>query len=173
MTFSSPKEKQNFSTPEHRLAAQLRAWEMRVQAYTYEKIGKELGCTGAHAHNLVKEYSAALKEASKETAEQLRDMEISKLDAAENRLWEALDKQRSNLTVDQIGKASEKIVKISESRRKLTGLDAPQRVELGGNIYTVQATSPDCAEWGEPPKPSEKKDDPDLKKELTDSEELW
>lgn len=167
------KTSYHFATKELALAAQAKAWKMRVQAYTYAQIAEELKCSAGHAHELVSKYRELVMAEAKETAEQLRDMEISKLDAAENRLWEALDKQRSNLTVDQIGKASEKIVKISESRRKLTGLDAPQRVELGGNIYTVQATSPDCAEWGEPPKPSEKKDDPDLKKELTDSEELW
>lgn len=162
----------HYPTPEAAFAAQTRAWDMRVKAYTFAQIGKALGLSASNAYVMVCKHREYLKAESMETAEQLRDMEISKLDAAENRLWEALD-QRQDLTVDQISKAAEKIVKISESRRKLTGLDAPQKVELGGNIYTVQATSPECPEWGEPPKPPEKKEEVVKEKELTSEQEEW
>ena len=167
-----PKSSYHFPNKETSLEAQAKAWELRTKAYTYEKIGEALGCSTPTAFQMVKKYREVVLAHAKETAEQLRDLEISKLDAAENRLWEALD-QRPNLTVDQISKAAEKIVKISESRRRLTGLDAPQKVELGGNIYTVQATSPECPEWGEPPKPPEKKEEVVKEKELTSEQGEW
>ncbi|MBL9004599.1 MAG: hypothetical protein JNJ46_10150 [Myxococcales bacterium] len=39
---------------------------------------------------------------------------------------------------------------VSESRRKLFGLDAAPKVEQAGNLYTVLAASPDCPAWGQP-----------------------
>ena len=49
-----------------------------------------------------------------------------------------------------VAKLANSLRLVSESRRKLFGLDAAPKVEQAGNLYTVLAASPDCPAWGQP-----------------------
>ena len=49
-----------------------------------------------------------------------------------------------------VAKLANSLRMVSESRRKLFGLDAPANAEPVGNLYTVLAASPDCPAWGQP-----------------------
>ena len=39
---------------------------------------------------------------------------------------------------------------ILEAKRKLLGLDEPDKVQIAGVIYTVREASPDCPDWDKP-----------------------
>lgn len=122
------------------------AVRLRVQGKSYRVIAKTLECSVSAAHGYIKSEMDDLRDATRADAEHLRDIEIAKLDSLE-------DKCRSKLRhadEQDTAKLAAVIVKITESRRKLLGLDAPQRVEMSGNLYTVKEASPECSEWGEP-----------------------
>lgn len=122
------------------------ALEMRKRGLSYRAIGKKLGCSYSTAYDYIKESLEELRTKTLVSAEQLRELEIQKLDRLEQQMQKGL--HSSDLT--ERAKVAAVVVKITESRRKLLGLDAPQKVEMSGNLYTVVAASPDCAEWGLP-----------------------
>lgn len=140
--------------PEHRTkpvnltAAQRKqkAVRWRIQGWTYRQIAERLETGPGNAYRLVKEALDDLRAECKEDAAELREIEIAKLDAAEKEAWRRL---RGADDADA-AKMLNTIKGISESRRKLTGLDAPVKVEHTGKLYTVAEASPDCVEWDTP-----------------------
>lgn len=140
--------------PEHRTkpvnltAAQRKqkAVRWRIQGWTYRQIAEKLETGPGNAYRLVKEALDDLRAECKEDAAELREIEIAKLDAAEKEAWRRL---RGADDADA-AKMLNTIKGISESRRKLTGLDAPVKVEHTGKLYTVAEASPDCVEWDTP-----------------------
>ena len=142
-------ERPNQTEP-HALEANERAWEaleLRKKALSYREIARIMGCSLGAAHRYVTLALAELKAKVSESAEQLRTIEIEKLDQLEAKMKESLDREADPVAR---GKVAAVIVKITESRRKLLGLDAPQRIEHSGNLYTVKEASPDCEAWGKP-----------------------
>ena len=49
-----------------------------------------------------------------------------------------------------VAKLANSLQMVSESRRKLFGLDSAANAEPAGNLYTVLAASPDCPAWDLP-----------------------
>lgn len=132
------------------LEANERRWEAlehRKRGTSYRDIAKLMGCSLGAAHNYVTDALEELKAKVHESAEQLREIEIQKLDRLEELMKESLEQEEDPVAR---GKVAAVIVKITESRRKLLGLDAPQKVEMSGNLYTVKEASPDCDAWGKP-----------------------
>jgi hypothetical protein len=99
-----------------------------------------------------------LAETVQEPADDLRQMELDRLDALAQRVWAVLETQHvtvSNGRIVYLGNepladdapvlnAVDRLVKISESRRKLLGLDAPAKVQSEGTVrYMIDGVNPE------------------------------
>ena len=124
-----------------------RALELRKAGRTYRQIAARLQCSLGAAHKYVSSALAQLRGEVQESARELRELEIERLDDLERRLRARLKPGCSEADCARLALA---ILRVSESRRKLLGLDAPQRVEMTGNLYTVREASPDCSAWETP-----------------------
>lgn len=92
------------------------ALELRLAGKTYREIAAALGYKSPHgAYDAV---TGALAEVTREPAEELRKMELARLDALHAALWPAA------IQGDPVSVAG--ALRVSESRRKLLGLDLPE-----------------------------------------------
>lgn len=132
----------------------VKALEMRKQGCTYRQIAAALGVDLKQAHGYVSDYLKMLAEEAKESAEELRAIEIAKLDKAERECWKRLRAASDADAAKLVGQ----IKSLSESRRKLTGLDAPVKIEHAGKMYSIAEVSPECSAWDKPP-PDEPEDE--------------
>lgn len=138
-----------------------KACKLRVQGYTYAQIAEQLGYSSEKVAQV--DVSRALKsyvEYQAQSVEELRAAELAKLEAAERVVNKVLKRKhvlvnngRVVYTDDEDGHginpiiddgptlaAVDRVVKISESRRKLLpGVDAPSKVEgtVGGTVEYV------------------------------------
>ncbi|MBK5937161.1 helix-turn-helix domain-containing protein [Halorhodospira halophila] len=96
------------------------ALELRQSGMTYAAIGGELGISNAQAYRLVSAALREIREQAREEAEQLRDLEAARLDQLQHALWDKA------LGGDL--RAIDRLLRISERRAKLLGLDAPARI---------------------------------------------
>lgn len=103
------------------LERQMTALKRRMSGNTYESIAKELGyATAGGAHKAV---MAALKKTLQEPSDEMRALEVGRLD-------ELLVTHWPNRKQPQI---TDRILRIMERRAKLLGLDAPAKTELTGS----------------------------------------
>lgn len=99
------------------------AVQLRIQGYTYDEIASRLGY--AHkgsAHQAVK---AALKRTLQEPTDELRKLELERLDYIMRQLFVSFDAGDMRL--------SDNILRVIEKRHRLLGLDVPQRGEPIGS----------------------------------------
>lgn len=127
----------------------VRAFELRKAGASYRAIGADLGVSGKTAHEDVRRVLAELAEATNDSAEEYRTMELERLDhltLAAARVLQTTHplvsggKILSGFTTDgkAIGltddgprlQAIDRLLRISESRRKLLGLDAPAKTAI-------------------------------------------
>jgi hypothetical protein len=119
------------------------ACRLRVRGATFARIAEELGY--ADRRTALRGVERALRESVTEPAESLRALELARLDAWLVEAWAVME--REHVTV-QHGKvvcgadgeplrddgpvlaAIDRLVKISERRSKLLGMDAPVRAEV-------------------------------------------
>jgi hypothetical protein len=100
----------------------LQALELRKAGATFQQIADQLGYRSASgAFNAVK---AALKATLREPADELRELELTRLDAMLLPLWRRVQ------SGDE--KAVDRVLRIMERRARLLGLDAPTRGEISG-----------------------------------------
>jgi preprotein translocase subunit SecD len=99
---------------------QLRALELRKAGATYQVIAEQLGY--AQAKGAYKAVASALKLTLREPAEELRELEVARLDAMLLVLWRRV----------QAGdeKAVDRVLRIMERRARLLGLDAPTNTKV-------------------------------------------
>lgn len=109
------------TTPRRLKTAEQRsiALALRLAGATFEQIGQKLGITDSAAHKLVKKALADNATTTNDQTDTLRQIEIERLDMA--LLAIAQQVKAGNLG------AIDRWVKISESRRRLMGLDAPTK----------------------------------------------
>ena len=98
------------------------ALELRKRGMSYRQIGQELGVSRNTAHRYVTEELDELRAETRASAEQLRDLELERLDQYLARLQPKIE--------DGDEKAIATALRVQERRAKLTGLDAPQRSEV-------------------------------------------
>lgn len=107
------------------------AMRLRVKGYDYTVIAKKLGLGGENpsqlAHQLV---MAGVRAVRQESAEQMRDVEITRLDALQAIAWKAVEKASKRGDVKSVSTAVNSIVRLSDRRAKLMGLDAPVKYDL-------------------------------------------
>jgi hypothetical protein len=111
-----------------------RALDLRRRGLTYRDVAKQLGCALSIAHEYVHEAIAAIP---REAAEDVRALELAKLDASERRLARAAQKAEHAGEFGVVATVTNALTKIAERRSKLLGLDAPEKIEHSG---TVEAT---------------------------------
>ena len=113
------------------LQRQKQALELRCAGRSYRDIAEALGYRGpSGAHSAV---MSALKRTLQEPADELRKLEVARLDRM---LW-ALWKQ----VIKGDGGAIDRVLRIMERRAKLLGIDAPTRTQVtgedGGAVHLV------------------------------------
>lgn len=103
-------------------ANKLRALDLRKSGMTFQQIGVELGVSTAQAYNYVK---GALKETLQESADELRTLELERIDRLLLAVWQ-------NATLGRV-EAIDRAIKLMERRAKMLGLDAPVQLEATGS----------------------------------------
>jgi hypothetical protein len=120
------------------------ALALRRRGMTFAAIGAELGFTEQAAHRAVQRALAKLAEESRKEAVHLRTLELARLDALLEGVWS----KAISGDVPAVGA----VLKISERRAKLCGLDAPVRQELTGRDGRPMAFADALKRFGtEPP----------------------
>jgi hypothetical protein len=97
-----------------------KALDLRKQAQSYRAIATALGYSVGQAHADVQIALAELAELEHASAAEYRTMEEERLDAAAAAIWPKVTKGDLD--------AVHAWVRISESRRRMRGLDAPQKI---------------------------------------------
>jgi len=112
----------------------LRCLELRKAGKTYTEIGAEIGITASGAYRAVAREMQRLAETARDTAVQVRDLELDRLDALQAASW--------GKAMDGDATATNAILRIMERRARLLGLDAPEKVAPtspdGTRPYTEQ-----------------------------------
>jgi hypothetical protein len=107
----------------------LQALELRKAGISYARIAEALGFNSPQA--AWKAVNSALKKTVQEPADELRTLEVERLDAAAAAIYPSVKQ-------GQYG-AIDRWIKIMERRAKLLGLDAPTKTDVtsGGDKITV------------------------------------
>jgi len=133
------------------------AARLRSRGMGYRAIATEMGVDVAAAHAMVRR---ALAEIVREPAEDVIQLELAKLDdyqAAVMRVLEAKHYTVSNGRLIYLGTSEEpleddapvlaavdRLVRIAESRRKLLGADAAQKIDTTATVkYTYEGVDPE------------------------------
>jgi hypothetical protein len=118
----------NSPTAQRRIEAKeraLKALELRKKGVRYEQIAQQLGYSNrGSAHKAVMKELELLAKGCREEAAQVRDLELQRLDDLFLAAWKAI--------ADGSESAIDRALRVSESRRKLMGLDAAQKVDVNG-----------------------------------------
>jgi hypothetical protein len=96
------------------------AVQLRLAGATYTQISQQLGVSRSYAFYLVATALDRTKTRTEETAAQLRELDLSRLDAMLWGIWKTA--LAGNLL------AIDRVLKILERRAKLLGLDAPTKL---------------------------------------------
>lgn len=108
---------------------QLKALELRKAGIPYQRIAESLGYKDASgAWRAVK---AALKKTLQEPADELRQIEIERLDAMLSSIW-------ASVKQGQYG-AIDRAIKIMERKAKLLGMDAPTKTDVTSGGEKIQS----------------------------------
>lgn len=104
----------------------LEALELRKAGNSYAEIANALGYkTSSGAYRAV---MTALKKTLQDPSEEVRQLEIERLDAMLMAMWEKRDKPMY----------ADRILRIMERRAKLLGLDAPTKTDLTSKGEAIQ-----------------------------------
>lgn len=133
----------------------LKIWQMRGSGMSHSDIGKALDLS-------IRAVSAALsrqarklnREAAYDYPEVMR-LELERLDKLQASIWPLAQHRKitlgdgSEVVVEPDLKAVETLLKISQDRRKLLGLDAPQRLDISQDVkHTLHgATSSEAIDY--------------------------
>lgn len=124
--------------------------ELRMRGWNFRKIGEAVGCNGSYAYKVMRTELDRLIEKTALSTQQLRKLELEKLDVMETKLAPAVQKN-SNIAIRTW-------LKVLERRSKFLGLDAPTKIE--GSITgsaNVQIYLPENHR-GDQPEPPEDED---------------
>ncbi len=95
---------------------------LRIGGATYREIGEALGASRHGAHELVKKELQRLRRDALEAADDLRAIEVARLESLHLALWP----QRTSPRV------ADTIIRLAERRARLLGLDANPELIIGG-----------------------------------------
>lgn len=104
-----------------------KALSYRKMGWSYEAIGQICGCSAQRAYTIVSEYLRELAARNTHAAEELRQLELEKLDAQEARLSEVI-LQLPAEKINLLAKFEDTLLKVRMHRAKLLGLVVPTQV---------------------------------------------
>jgi hypothetical protein len=155
MTTRTRDGKGRFDRDPNTVKRDAEAAALRAKSMSYKKIGEALGMSTSSAHEAVQR---SLTDTLAEPAANLRQLEREKLDRLEQLVHAELERQHfviANGKIMYIGEEPlhdtgavlacvDRLVKISESRRKLLGLDSATKVDVSGGVkYEIVGVSAD------------------------------
>lgn len=117
---NSPTAPRRVTTAERKKSA----LALRIGGLSFQAIGDKLGVTRQAAHSLVVNALRDTNAQTAEAADELRRLELERLDTAQAAIWEAVLKGDVQ--------AVDRFVRISKRRGELTGIDAPAKSEIAG-----------------------------------------
>lgn len=131
-----PRHKQNPGAKERKAANAVKALELRIRGLPYRKIGDALGVTCGTAYKYVRGELDKIAAECREQAGELQTIELERLDDAITRItsgeaYRSGDPQTINT-----------LIRLSESRRKLLGLDAPAKTDLTSGGESIKFYGP-------------------------------
>lgn len=107
--------------------------ELRLAGFSYKQIGTALGISAQAAHKHVTKGLEDLRASTKEKAENVRDMELARLDQMLLRQYQrAVEGDRDSI---------ETVLKIMARRAKYLGIESLGKLELGGELKTNDGIS--------------------------------
>lgn len=123
----------NSPTAQRRIEAKeraLKALELRKKGVRYEQIAQQLGYSNrGNAHKAVMKELELLAKECREEAEQVRDLELQRLDD----LYVVAAKRVAAGSETAI----DRCLRIMERRAKYLGLDAAEKVDVSGDIVII------------------------------------
>lgn len=123
--------RRNLSKQIQRLSQEAEALELRKQGLPRDVIGQRLGVTGRTVDNLV---TRALNRIIERPAEEVRKLELERLDVMQAGLWEAAT-HGAYLTVDRV-------LGIMQRRAALMGLDSQPANALAAARVSIESEGP-------------------------------
>jgi hypothetical protein len=125
-----PRHEQNAGQKEAAAVRRVKALDLRIGGLPYRAIAAALGVSVHAAHGDVKRALSELAKLEASKAEDVRRLELERIDAAVAGLWPLISRQEG---APADPKAVNALVNLMDRRAKLLGLDAPQRVHLGND----------------------------------------
>ncbi len=98
-----------------------KAFELHLSGHTFQKIGDQFEISRQAAHGLVRRELDRLNKQTEGDADVLRQLELERLDVLVKTLWSKATSDAPDFA------AIDKLLKISERRSRLLGLDSPAR----------------------------------------------
>ena len=126
------------------LQEEMQTMKMKVDGATVAEIAETLGLSQSSVFRRLSSAIELVRDEVRFDTQHYIDMEVAKLDKLESRIYRRIALEPDNNEMVQLSGA---VVKLSESRRKLLGIDAPQRVEHSGPLFTVSEASPLTKAW--------------------------
>ena len=108
-------------------ALEAQCLHLRMAGYSHREIAAQLGIAPSSAYKRVRHAFDEVNKHNLDTAEQLRALELLRLDELLSALWDT--------AIAGDLKAVDRVLKVMERRAKLLGLDAPVMVETDGVIH--------------------------------------
>ena len=115
------------SVPPEQFERENQVLELRKSGATWAEIASVTGY--ANASGAQKAYSRVVTRVQRESLDELRDLELERLDRLQRSYWKAA-------VIDGDKKAAEFVLKVIAQRTKLLGLDAPQRIDVQQEVIT-------------------------------------
>ena len=126
------------------LQEEMQTMKMKVDGATVAEIAETLGLSQSSVFRRLSSAIELVRDEVRFDTQHYIDMEVAKLDKLESRIYKRISLEPDNNEMVQLSGA---VVRLSESRRKLLGIDAPQRVEHSGPLFTVSEASPLTKAW--------------------------
>lgn len=107
------------------------AMRLRIKGYSYRQIAKKLGIVNDNPETAV--YTlirSGINSVRLDSAEEMRNIELTRLDALQVIAWAAIEKAAKRGDVRAVSTGVNSIVRLSDRRAKLMGLDAPVKYDL-------------------------------------------
>jgi hypothetical protein len=137
-----------------------RAVELRLKNWPWQKIADELGYSNKQAaHKDVQRAYEQAKQLTDASLAELRLVELDRIDQIAQRVWEIVDRGHvatsgTDIVRGEDGRpmaddgpalaALRELRQLSVERRRLLGVNAPDRVEVAGTVdYTISGVDPE------------------------------
>jgi hypothetical protein len=105
------------------------AMRLRVKGYDYATIAEKMGL-GSNASAAYQIVLRGIRTVRLESAEEMRDVEITRLDSLNALGWKAIQRASRRGDTKGVATALNALVRLSDRRAKLMGLDAPVKYDL-------------------------------------------